>query len=1245
MVRERKGKRTRDNAKDQNKRPTKRTKIQENQESLFDTLHDELIINILIQIPMRFFPDLGRTCRRWTNLCQKQDFWRLYAIKQWGQNIAPNQLVKNSTGSVEVDLSTHLIPTIQIGTQQVVDWFRYCKIRKLFAHVKRGLQLVASNLDDDRWEDYFGSDDPDSLDEYVRGFDFESHDSLEDYVRGFDYESHDSLEEYVRGFDYGPSEFSEEDYNLYDDDENIQEDLEEILGGNFVGNNNNNVPKNDQKKAANNNKVNTRKKNGDEEKSSSDSLNSEIESLSGDYVDNMNEEEGEPNSAFKQIVQDLVDAHKKETDSQPDNQDDLELTTDNLKNFIVDLPITPSFDFSEPHFLPKTLFEFLYEVSPMVFSANNLCMTSKHMVEVMKNLCEQLYEKGERFAQKYYERMLAVTGKTKLMFDLFLCSCRMFLQLKGVDEPKKSLFKKLLQTMIDIIPPLLNFDIELELQDLLKNEFSPGEATTEEVVGKLIPEIRNALQNTRVLQESLPKTCDMTRFRYPSREIAEKSLTTKDPICPLITPTAQEFEVFNEILAHFIIDKFISAEDLTVKAAALALLEVSWHRTYELWSSILPILCEAAQHDYDEISFAGFVALFKFSEDKQIVAKMTKKQVVMAVEAVIKGIAKFPESAIYLVKIMARLARAGIGNGEFISEKLLDEFHEQLLTVMFDQPKLFLNPIVSKEPTKYFSSFWKLGLVFKDRLGKYLPKFREAFLHLAVTKFDTSVIIANIKAHPNVVPEEYRLLQYILLGNAALGDKFDAEAEDFVKHLQKQKKIKIDKQKFTALFGDVICRMNQKNNKKLKKIMATMLAFFSSEMYEFGISSAVENYVTIGEDYQTFKTIPFTSNQFQAALKVYEARKGRRSGKNMKLQSMFEYDPPPVKKEKAIKKSDKIRRNLNGVFEEVQKYTAYFGNASYSQQKQELTTLASKAVAKNLVLVLENIADEDILELQRAFHLILAFLREGSAPASYFAAAMKIFEKLKPDLLIENQRRYMQIIALVISQRIDSKEKMTNELKEVLLDIYEKILHFYETHIDDRHIVNFLLIFGQCYKGHYPNEKPMMVYNLLKRVLTASPKDTRRALMLCNTLGKFFAEPPEDNVEDPWFIERLHILAFIGYHYGVAFLKRISHFRVQVSGMTYDVMEIFAKCVEYYKDAKDMDVDLQNYMKRFIVLFTVTQMESVSDHVKDLNLFNSVFFEEEEPQKAMDFVRKKSFDTGIKELNKEAKTWQNIFDV
>jgi hypothetical protein len=67
---------------------------------------------------------------------------------------------------------------------------------------------------------------------------------------------------------------------------------------------------------------------------------------------------------------------------------------------------------------------------------------------------------------------------------------------------------------------------------------------------------------------------------------------------------------------------------------------------------------------------------------------------------------------------MARLARAGIGNGEFISEKLLDEFHEQLLTVMFDQPKLFLNPIVSKEPTKYFSSFWKLGQVFKDRLGK-----------------------------------------------------------------------------------------------------------------------------------------------------------------------------------------------------------------------------------------------------------------------------------------------------------------------------------------------------------------------------------------------------------------------------------------------------------------------------------------------------------------------------------------------
>jgi hypothetical protein len=30
--------------------------------------------------------------------------------------------------------------------------------------------------------------------------------------------------------------------------------------------------------------------------------------------------------------------------------------------------------------------------------------------------------------------------------------------------------------------------------------------------------------------------------------------------------------------------------------------------------------------------------------------------------------------------------------------------------------------------------------------------------------------------------------------------------------------------------------------------------------------------------------------------------------------------------------------------------------------------------------------------------------------------------------------------------------------------------------------------------------------------------------------------------QDPWFIERLHILAFIGYHYGVAFLKvRLTH--------------------------------------------------------------------------------------------------------
>lgn len=92
-----------------------------------------------------------------------------------------------------------------------------------------------------------------------------------------------------------------------------------------------------------------------------------------------------------------------------------------------------------------------------------------------------------------------------------------------------------------------------------------------------------------------------------------------------------------------------------------------------------------------------------------------------------------------------------------------------------------------------------------------------------------------------------------------------------------------------------------------------------------------------------------------------------------------------------------------------------------------------------MAFVLENIDNEDILELQKVLHLFLAFLREGSAPASYFNLAFKIFEKLKPDLLIENQQRYMQIMALIISQRIDSNEKMTAELREVLLSSYEKV--------------------------------------------------------------------------------------------------------------------------------------------------------------------------------------------------------------
>lgn len=51
------------------------------------------------------------------------------------------------------------------------------------------------------------------------------------------------------------------------------------------------------------------------------------------------------------------------------------------------------------------------------------------------------------------------------------------------------------------------------------------------------------------------------------------------------------------------------------------------------------------QHKHEEISFGGFVALFKLVKEKNIAIQLGKKQVVMVAEAAIKGIARFPDSA------------------------------------------------------------------------------------------------------------------------------------------------------------------------------------------------------------------------------------------------------------------------------------------------------------------------------------------------------------------------------------------------------------------------------------------------------------------------------------------------------------------------------------------------------------------------------------------------------------------------
>ncbi len=84
---------------------------------------------------------------------------------------------------------------------------------------------------------------------------------------------------------------------------------------------------------------------------------------------------------------------------------------------------------------------------------------------------------------------------------------------------------------------------------------------------------------------------------------------------------------------------------------------------------------------------------------------------------------------------------------------------------------------------------------------------------------------------------------------------------------------------------------------------------------------------------------------------------------------------------------------------------------------------------------------------------------------------------------------------------------------------------------------------------------------------------------------------------------------------------------------------MFSKCVEYYKSAEEMDPELQNLMKRFIVLFAVF----TTTDIHNLCLYNALF--SDEAARVMAVVRSKKFDTGIKDLNKEAKTWDNIFDL
>jgi hypothetical protein len=125
-------------------RLSKRQKLEDTKKYCLINLPDELIVQILIRVPLYNLErsSIVSVCSRFATLTSKREFWRSLCVYHWGENIAPNILLRSPN---TFDHEAFIIPREE-GSERP-DWRKYCLYRHHFAVLLDELQRLEAGGD------------------------------------------------------------------------------------------------------------------------------------------------------------------------------------------------------------------------------------------------------------------------------------------------------------------------------------------------------------------------------------------------------------------------------------------------------------------------------------------------------------------------------------------------------------------------------------------------------------------------------------------------------------------------------------------------------------------------------------------------------------------------------------------------------------------------------------------------------------------------------------------------------------------------------------------------------------------------------------------------------------------------------------------------------------------------------------------------------------------------------------------